>query len=280
LTDQSRVIGEVDASRPNPARMYDYYLGGKDNFPADRRAAGEVLAIVPEVPALVAEGRAFLRRAVRFLAGEVGVTQFIDLGAGLPTQGNTHEVAQAVTPGARVVYVDNDPVVVTHGQALLATDTTVMVHGDLRDPDAILGDPLVRETIDFEAPVAVLLLSILHFIRDEEDPAGIVARFRDSVAAGSYLALAHASADVWPELAEKVAAVYARSSAPLVTRSRIEIETLFNGFELVEPGLVRAAHWRPELEPTPEPDPDDPDPAARAGRTEIFSGWAGVGRKP
>jgi len=265
--------------------MYDYYLGGKDNFPADRRAADEVLAIVPEVPALSEEGRAFLRRAVRYLAGEAGIRQFVDLGAGLPTQGNTHEVAQAVAPAARVVYVDNDPVVVTHGQALLATDNTVMVHADLREPDAILRHPLVRETIDFDQPVAVLLLSILHFIRDEEDPAGIVARFRDAIAAGSYLVLSHGSADVWPELAERVARVYARSTAPLVTRSRIEIEDLFEGFELVEPGLVRAGHWRPDLEPAPEPasddsDPDDSDPDATAGRTEIFSGWAGVGRKP
>ncbi len=285
MTDQSRVVSEIDTSTPNPARMYDYYLGGKDNFPADRRAADEVLAIVPEVPALSEEGRAFLRRAVRYLAGEAGVRQFIDLGAGLPTQGNTHEVAQAVAPAARVVYVDNDPVVVTHGQALLATDNTVMVHADLRDPGAILRHPLVRETIDFDQPVAVLLLSILHFIRDEEDPAGIVARFRDAIAAGSYLVLSHGSADVWPELAERVARVYARSTAPLVTRSRIEIEDLFEGFELVEPGLVRAGHWRPDLEPAPEPasddsDPDDSDPDATAGRTEIFSGWAGVGRKP
>jgi len=274
VTDQSRVMSEIDTSTPNPARMYDYYLGGKDNFPADRRAAEEVMAVVPQVPDLVLEGRGFLRRAVRYLAGEAGVTQLIDLGAGLPTQGNTHEVAQSVAPGARVVYVDNDPVVVTHGQALLATPTTVMVHGDLREPDAILRHPLVRDTIDFEQPVAILLLSILHFIRDEEDPAGIVARFRDAVASGSYLALAHASADVWPELAERVAAIYARSTSPLVTRSRIEIEGLFEGFELVEPGLVRAAHWHPELEP--DPDPDHPD----AGKTEIFSGWAGVGRKP
>ena len=280
VTEQRRVASEIDTSRPNPARMYDYYLGGKDNFPADRRAAQQILEIVPEVPALAEEGRLFLRRAVRYLAGEAGVRQFIDIGAGLPTQGNTHEIAKQVAPDARVVYVDNDPVVVTHGRALLASDSTVMVEGDLREPDAILSHPLLRGTIDFDQPVAVLLLSILHFIRDEEDPSGIVARLRDAVVPGSFLALSHASADIWPELAERVARVYARSTAPLVTRSHGAIKALFAGFELVPPGLVRAGEWRPELEPPPPLDPDDPDPAALAGRTEIFSGWAGVARKP
>jgi SAM-dependent methyltransferase len=264
--DRDRAVAQFDASVPNPARMYDYYLGGKDNFQADRDAADEVLAVVPEARALSVENRAFLRRAVRFLAGEAGVRQFIDLGAGLPTQGNTHEVARAVAPDTRVAYVDNDPMVVTHGRALLADDATVIVGADLREPDTVLRHPTVLRLLDLSRPVAVLLLAILHFIPDQDDPEGIVARFRDAMAPGSYLVISHASADLYPELAERVVRLYERGGSSLSPRTYQRIAGLFAGMDLVEPGLVRAAEWRPD--------------GTAADIPEFGSGYAGVARKP
>ena len=171
---------KINTSVPNPARIYDYLLGGKDNFPADREVAEQLLAIAPVAHDVVEDNRAFLRRAVRVLTREAGIRQFIDLGSGLPTQGNVHEIVQAIAPDARVVYVDNDAMVVTHGRALLAGDNTVAIQADLREPEVILGHPEVRELIDFDQPVALLLMAILHFIPDEQDPWGIVARFRRS----------------------------------------------------------------------------------------------------
>ena len=181
----------INTGVPNPARIYDYFLGGKDNFPADREVAEQVVAIAPVARDIVEDNRAFLRRAVRLLAGEAGIRQFIDLGSGLPTQGNVHEIAQAAVPDARVVYVDNDAMVVTHSRALLAGDNTAAIEADLRDPDSVMGHPEVRELIDFDQPIALLLMAILHFVPDDEDPYGIVARFRDALPAGSYLALSH-----------------------------------------------------------------------------------------
>jgi len=245
-----RVAGriEIDTSTPNPARIYDYLLGGKDHFPADRTAAEEILAAVPQARAGARENRAFLGRAVRYLAAEAGIRQFLDIGTGLPTQGNVHQIAQAIAPDAPVVYVDNDPVVHAHAAALLAGGHTVAVLGDLRQPEAILAHPEVRRVLDFGRPVAVLLVAILHFVRDEEDPAGIVARLRDGLAPGSYLVVSHATADFHPEVAAKVTAVYEQATAPLVLRSRDQIGRLFDGFELVAPGLVQPAAWRPDGE--------------------------------
>ena len=181
----------INTGVPNPARIYDYLLGGKDNFPADRQVAEQLLAIAPVARDVVEDNRAFLRRAVRVLTREAGIRQFIDLGSGLPTQGNVHEIAQAIAPDARVVYVDNDAMVVTHSRALLAGNNTVAIQADLREPDRILGHPEVRELIDFHQPIALLLMAILHFIPDDEDPLGIVARFRDALPTGSYLAISH-----------------------------------------------------------------------------------------
>ena len=165
------IVPRVDASVPNVARIYDYLLGGKDNFAADRDAAAELLALLPDAQAACHHNRAFLRRAVRFLAGQAGIRQFIDIGTGLPTQGNVHDIARAIAPDARVAYVDYDPVVVSHAQALLATTPTVaVINGDLRNPDKILTHPGLRELIDFSQPVAILLTAILHFIADEEHP--------------------------------------------------------------------------------------------------------------
>ena len=162
----------INTGVPNPARIYDYFLGGKDNFPADREVAEQVVAIAPVARDIVEDNRAFLRRVVRHLAGQAGVRQFIDLGSGLPTRGNVHEIAQAVAPDARVVYVDNDAMVVTHSRALLAGDNTAAIEADLRDPDSVMQHPEVRELVDFDQPVALLLLAILHFVPDDQDVGG------------------------------------------------------------------------------------------------------------
>jgi hypothetical protein len=250
--------------------MYDYYLGGKDNFAVDREAAEQVLTAAPEVRILAKENRAFLGRAVRFLAAEAGIRQFIDVGAGLPTQGNVHEVAQDVDRAARVIYVDDDPIVRAHGAALLAdNDTTAVIGADMRRPRQILDHPDVRRLIRFDEPVAVLFVSVLHFITDEEDPYGIVAAFRDAVVPGSYLAVSHITPPEHnAQAADRAAGVYAKKKAtsPAVLRSPKEIMSLFDGYELVEPDLVYLPQWRPNL-PEAVRDPD--------------SVWmlAGVGRK-
>jgi S-adenosyl methyltransferase len=264
---------QINTGVPNPARIYDYFLGGKDNFPADREVAEQLLAIAPVARDVVEDNRAFLRRAVRFLTRDAGIRQFIDLGSGLPTQGNVHEIAQAVAPDARVVYVDNDAMVVTHSRALLAGDNTVAVQADLREPDALLGHPEVRELIDFDQPIGLLLMAILHFLLDDEDPLGIVARFRDALPAGSYLAISHGTRDVparpdmsaeeMAEMGAKVEQLYQLTTASLVTRTRAQVERFFDGLELVDPGLVEIQLWRP----------DEQDPALPGGF------YGGVGRK-
>ncbi|WP_307832611.1 SAM-dependent methyltransferase [Planomonospora sp. ID91781] len=228
---------------PNAARMYDYYLGGKDNFPADREAAEKALSFVPEIRHSVRANRAFLGRAVDFLTRR-GIRQFIDIGAGLPTQNNVHQVA---APDARVVYVDNDTTVLVHGRAILGKHENVsIVEGDVRRPREILEHPEVRAAIDFGRPVAVLLLAILHFIPDEEKPERIVAELREALPSGSYLALSHVAIDARPEAAEGVTDVYRRSSSPFVARTGTEIARLLDGVSLVEPGLVNLPEWRPE----------------------------------
>jgi len=245
----------INTTVPNPARIYDYFLGGKDNFPADRQVADQVLAIAPVAREVVEDNRAFLRRAVRVLTREAGIRQFIDLGSGLPTQGNVHEIAQAIAPDARVVYVDNDAMVVTHSRALLAGDNTIAIQADLREPDVILGHPEVRELIDFDQPVALLLVAILHFIPDDQDPLGIVARFRDALPTGSYLAISHGtrdipvrpdiSAEVMAEMGARVERLYQQTTAFIVTRTRAQVGRFFDGFELLDPGLVEIQLWRP-----------------------------------
>jgi S-adenosyl methyltransferase len=264
----------INTSVPNPARIYDYLLGGKDNYPADREVAEQVVAIAPIARDVVQDNRAFLRRAVSFLAREAGIRQFIDLGSGLPTQGNVHEIAQAVAPGTRVVYVDNDAMVVTHSRALLADDATLAIQADLRDPDAILGDPEVRELIDFDQPIALLLLGILHFVPDDQDPFGIVARFRDGVPAGSYLVISHGTRDIpvrpdmsaeeMAEMGARIERLYQQTTASMVTRTRAQVERFFDGFDLLDPGLVEIQLWRP----------DRPDAMLPGGF------YGGVARKP
>lgn len=239
----------VDIGTPNIARMYDYWLGGKDNFAADRAAAEKVIAISSEPGVLrdVRENRAFLGRAVRTVAG-MGVTQFLDIGAGLPTQQNVHQVAQQVRPDTRVVYVDYDPVVCSHGRALLAGgDGVAFVQADARGATELVTDPEVTALIDFDQPVAVLLVAVLHLIQDADDPAGIVAGLRSLMAPGSYLILSHISSEPRPAEVAKAAEVYEQATAGLIPRTRQQILDFFDGFTLLEPGLTNAPAWRPEV---------------------------------
>jgi SAM-dependent methyltransferase len=232
----------IDATVPNVARMYDYYLGGYHNFAADREAAEKILAIFPDTPAAARANRRFMQRAVRYLAGEAGVRQFLDIGTGLPTQGNVHEHTDG-----RVVYVDNDPVAVAQARLLVEGEERVSVAmADLREPEALLADPHVSGHLDLAEPVALLLVSIMHFVPDEADPWGIIARLRDAVAPGSYLVVSHLTLDGVPAApAEEGTQVYRRSSAPIVPRTRAQIERCFDGFDLVDPGLVWIGEWRP-----------------------------------
>jgi hypothetical protein len=247
MTDERPAPTGVDVTIPNVARMYDYALGGKDNFAADRAAAEKLFAAAPEVgrrPML--DNRAFMGRVVKFLA-DAGIRQFLDVGAGLPTQGNVHEIAHWVAPDARVVYIDYDPVVVVHGQALLAgSDNVAVVQGDLRRPEEILEHPDVRAQIDFGQPVAVMLVAILHFIADADDPNTIVARLRDAMAPGSYLAITHVAMESHAAAIAKGKEVYKGATASVAPRTRAEILRLFDGFDLVEPGLVWVPQWRPD----------------------------------
>ncbi len=235
---------------PNVARMYDFMLGGKENYASDRMAVSKLAAMAPGAPLNARQNRAFLGRAVRFVVSQ-GVTQFLDVGAGLPTQENVHEVATAIAPDARTVYVDNDPVVLSHARALLSYDARAeVVAGDVREPTAILGNPQVLALLDFDAPVCVLLVAILHFVPDADEPADIIATFRDAMAPGSYLIVSHATMDGAPphEASRTGDAqdVYQQSSAPLIMRDPSQVGRLLDGFSLVEPGLVHVTDWRPE----------------------------------
>jgi hypothetical protein len=226
-----------DPSVPNIARIYDYMLGGKDNFAADRTAAEQIAAAFPESPEAVRHNRAFLRQAVSYLAGEAGIRQFLDLGAGLPTQQNVHEVAQSIAPDAHVVYVDSDTVVCVHGRALLSgIEGVAMVEADLREPEKILADPTVREQIDFDRPMALMLVAVLHFIGDEAYE--IVATLRAALAPGSYLVISHmVDAAARKEDGSQVKEVYSRTNAGLMPRTKDEILRFFDGFELLDNDL-------------------------------------------
>jgi hypothetical protein len=231
---------------PSPARIYDYLLGGKDNYPADRQAGDEIIARLPNSRQAVRWNRAFLQRAVRFLVNEAGIRQLIDIGTGLPSAGNVHQVAQHGRAGVRVVYVDNDPVVLAHGRAMLhgVADTLILEH-DLRAPGEILADPELRRLIDFGEPVGILLLAVLHFISDEDDTAGIIAELLAPFPAGSYLALSHVTQDGTPAV-DDVVDVYAEATAQGYPRRRDQVLAMVRGLDLVEPGMVWIPQWRPE----------------------------------
>ncbi|GAA3224864.1 SAM-dependent methyltransferase [Actinocorallia longicatena] len=271
----------IGSTTPNVARMYDFYLGGKDHFAADREAARRVLELAPFTPLLAAQNRGFLRRSVRLLSSR-GVRQFLDLGAGLPTRGNVHEVARDADPGARVVYLDCDPVVVAHGRALLTSGDGLveMTDVDMRDPERILGDAVVRRVIDFERPVGLLMNSVLHCLTDDEDPYGIVATLLEALVPGSYLAISHTTGN--DGLTSAVGAIYDNATTGMTYRSPEKIEKFFTGTELLDPGVVPLAAWRPDLVPVPR------GGAERRAREKAAAGkWdldryylCGVGRKP
>jgi S-adenosyl methyltransferase len=226
----------VDPAKPTPARMYDYFLGGTSNFPADRELGDRLKALVPEISDSAWANRSFHQRAARWMA-ELGVSQFIDIGAGLPTQGNTHDLVQQVNASARVVYVDNDPMVLAHGAALLGESVnTKIIMADLRDPGAVLNHPDLRALIDLAEPAGLLMTGVMYFVADESDPWGLVASYLAAVAPGSYLALSHLTADSKPVRAvDEGVGAYARATENLNSRSRAEVERFFDGLELVEP---------------------------------------------
>ncbi|MFW6695075.1 SAM-dependent methyltransferase [Streptomyces sp. MAR4 CNX-425] len=235
---------------PHPARIYDYLLGGKDHYEADRAAAEETIRRAPQVRESARANRAWMRRAARYLVGR-GVRQFLDIGTGIPTSPNLHEVAQRISPDCRVVYADNDPVVLAHARALLRGSRegrTAYIEADVRRPDEILRAPELWRTLDRDRPVALMLSAILHFVRDEEDPAGLVATLRDALPPGSYLALSHTTNDIQPERAADAAAVYGerRAAALMVPRPRHRVESFFAGFDVVDPGVVQLPHWHPD----------------------------------
>jgi predicted O-methyltransferase YrrM len=258
---------EIDVERPSAARVYDYYLGGLHNFAADRAMAARAVADWPELPRIMQANRGFLRRAVRYLAAQ-GIDQFLDIGSGIPTVGNVHEVAQAARADARVVYVDLDPVAVAHSRALLADDPrTGVVEADMVDVDAVLGDPVTRSLLDLSRPVGLLVVALLHFVGDERRPGEVLARYRDAIAPGSHLVISHASADGAPDRADEHLSLYRRTATPMTMRSREEVAGLLDGFTLVDPGLVFLPQWRPE------------DPSAPLEHPERFTGYAAVGRR-
>jgi len=256
-----------DTSVAHVARVYNYWLGGKDNFAADRAAGEQAIKAFPEIPLSARSNRAFLARTVRFLAGEADVRQFLDIGTGIPSANNTHEVAQLVAPASRVVYVDNDPIVLTHARALLASDpagATDYIDADLRDPQQILVQ--AERLLDFSRPVALMLMAVLQHLDDEDSPYQVVQTLVDALPAGSYLAMSHPAKDINAEAMAKMAASLNRMMAEKVTfRDRSAVARFLDGLDLVEPGLVQASKWRPANES------ESASPAAL---------WAGVARKP
>jgi SAM-dependent methyltransferase len=258
----------IDIERPSAARIYDYWLGGCHNFAIDREVARQVTAMLPDTALIMQANRAFLHRAVNYLIG-AGIRQFLDIGSGIPTLGNVHEVAQRAAPDARVVYVDIDPVAVAHSRSILAGNKlAVVIQEDLRRPARILAHPDVTGLLDFAQPVALLLLAVLHFIPDEDDPASIIAQLRDSLAPNSYLVLSHGTADNLPEEAiRRSVELFKRTPTPARPRSRGEVARLFAGFDLIEPGLVWTPQWHPEH---PDEVGDHPERSAA---------YVGVGRK-
>jgi hypothetical protein len=265
---QEPTAPELDTSVAHSARVYDYWLGGKDNFAADRAAAEQVIEVRPAIRSDVRANRAFLGRAVRFLAGTAGIRQFLDIGTGLPSANNTHEVAQSVAPDSRVVYVDNDPIVLVHARALLTSTpqgTTAYLDADLHEPARIVAE--AAGTLDFSRPVALMLVAVLHHIPDSDDPQAIVGRLRDALPRGSHLVISHPAADVQVDAVTEVARRY-NAMVPVgqTRRTREQVEAFFGDWEILEPGVAQTPQWRP-------------DPGLYKQRAPVPM-WAGVARKP
>jgi hypothetical protein len=266
--EQGSAPPSIDASVAHPARRYDYWLGGKDNFAADRESGDAIAAKFPAIRTAVVENRRFLRRAVSFLTESAGIRQFLDIGTGLPTANNTHEVAQGIAPGSRVVYVDNDPLVLVHARALLESapeGVTAYVDADLRDPEKILNDPGLLTTLDLTQPVGLMLLAILHFIDEDDDPYAVVRRLVAALPSGSYLVASHATSDYLPP--ELVADISSGKHGQGRLRTEAEFARFFDGLDLVEPGVVPLAEWRAEGESQPRP---------AAAETAMYAGVARV----
>ncbi len=259
----------IDTTVAHSARVYDYWLGGKDNYAADRALAEAIEEQLPTVRAMARANRAFVDRSTRYLVGEAGIRQFLDIGTGIPTQGNVHEVAQAIAPDTRVLYVDNDPIVLAHARALMASHPaghTAFIPADLREPEGILADSTLAATLDMTQPVALMLVAILMYLRDEDDPYGIVATLLDALPSGSYLAISHPTADFDTRVVAGVAASAEQAGIHFVPRSRAEVEAFFSGLDVVGPGVVPVAAWRPDSDSSADP------------RSAYY--WAGVARKP
>ncbi|MFB9832901.1 SAM-dependent methyltransferase [Actinoallomurus acaciae] len=259
---------EVDVERANVARIYDALLGGSHNFAVDRDVASALTAIEPTSRDAARANRQFLGRAVRFLV-KSGIRQFLDIGSGVPTLGNVHEIAQSAAPDAHVVYVDTDPIAIAHSKSILTgNDRATIVHADLREPDVILSHPDVKRLIDFDRPVALLLVAVLHFITEEEHPGDLVRRLADALVPGSHLVISHATHDGRaPQVGEAIEKLYSRTSAPGRPRDHASVQAFFDGFEILEPGLVYLPQWRPE------------EGDLTFERPEDAWGYAGVGRK-
>ena len=249
----------VDENRVHSARRYNYWLGGKDNFAVDRASGDEIAAAFPTVRTTAVENRGFLRRAVTFLAAEAGIRQFLDIGTGLPTADNTHEVAQRIAPDSRVVYVDNDPMVLVHARALLTSTEqgrTAYLEADLREPAKILAEPVVRDVLDLRQPVALMLVAVLHFVRDTAEAKNIVRTLLDPLPSGSYLVISNATADFSDaEMRARFEALVAAGRVDAFPRTADEIRDILDGLEVVEPGIVAVSDWRAQDEPAPRPDP-------------------------
>ncbi|MEU8707717.1 SAM-dependent methyltransferase [Streptomyces sp. NPDC048565] len=259
----------IDTSRPHPARMYDWFLGGKDNYPVDEALGRQMIAVEPGVPVMAKVNRAFMHRATRWLTGQ-GIRQFLDIGTGIPTEPNLHQLAQREAPDARVVYCDNDPIVLAHAEALLkGTEEGAIdyVQANAGDVDAILEQ--AGRTLDFSRPVGLSLIALLHFISDEDGAYELVERLTEVLAPGSHVVISHLTADFHPESTRKVDEMYKANTLTLAPRTHDEFARFFDGFDVVEPGIVAAEVWHPELgEPVP-------------GQDDIVSpGYAAVGRKP
>lgn len=267
MTEQAWTSQGIDVEQPNPARIYDYLLGGGHNFAADREAAERIVALIPRAREAIRCNRAFLRRAVLFLVSQ-GVRQFLDLGSGVPTVGNVHEIAQQADQQASVVYVDKEPIAVTHSRLLLeGNERATVIQADMCEPETILKAPETQRMLDFDQPIGLLTVAVIHFMSDEQRPRDILGAYRDQLAPGSYLALSHATADTNSREVAEALEVYRRSGSPVYPRSQAEITTLFGGFDLVEPGVVNAALWHPE-----RPDYTAPD-------VEYGEFLVGLGRK-